>query len=115
MTLERMDNVGIMVESLDAAISFFTERGLKLEGRSMIEGEWAGRTTGWREARQAPRTVIRMRQVPVVILMAAPAPEDLLSRRVDRNDNGLDADFAMKRIERTFPMRHSNGRLTANR
>ena len=41
-----MDNVGIVVESLDEAISFFTEIGLKLEGRGMIEGEWAGRVTG---------------------------------------------------------------------
>ena len=46
MTLKRMDNVGIVVESLDAAISFFVELGLKLEGRAMIEGEWAGRVTG---------------------------------------------------------------------
>lgn len=41
-----MDNVGIVVESLDDAISFFTELGLKLEGRAIIEGEWAGRVTG---------------------------------------------------------------------
>src|SRR6185295_14890335 len=46
MTLKRMDNVGIVVESLDASISFFTELGLELEGRAMIEGEWAGRVTG---------------------------------------------------------------------
>jgi catechol 2,3-dioxygenase-like lactoylglutathione lyase family enzyme len=44
--LMRMDNVGIVVESLDEAISFFTELGLKLEGRATIEGEWAGRVTG---------------------------------------------------------------------
>ena len=44
--LVRMDNVGIVVESLDDAISFFTEIGLKLEGRMTIEGEWAGRVTG---------------------------------------------------------------------
>jgi catechol 2,3-dioxygenase-like lactoylglutathione lyase family enzyme len=44
--LLRMDNVGIVVESLDDAISFFTEIGLKLEGRMTIEGEWAGRVTG---------------------------------------------------------------------
>ncbi len=44
--LLRMDNVGIVVESLDEAISFFTELGLKLEGRATIEGEWAGRVTG---------------------------------------------------------------------
>ena len=41
-----MDNVGIVVESLDAAVSFFVELGLELEGRSTIEGEWAGRVTG---------------------------------------------------------------------
>jgi catechol 2,3-dioxygenase-like lactoylglutathione lyase family enzyme len=44
--LLRMDNVGIVVESLDEAISFFTEVGLILEGRAMLEGEWAGRVTG---------------------------------------------------------------------
>lgn len=44
--LIRMDNIGIVVESLDEAISFFTELGLKLEGRGMVEGEWAGRVTG---------------------------------------------------------------------
>jgi len=41
-----MDNVGIVVESLDSSISFFTELGLKLEGRAMVEGEWAGQVTG---------------------------------------------------------------------
>jgi catechol 2,3-dioxygenase-like lactoylglutathione lyase family enzyme len=46
MTVKRMDNVGIVVESLDAAIPFFEELGLNLEGRAMIEGEWAGRVTG---------------------------------------------------------------------
>ncbi len=43
--LVRMDNVGIVVESLDEAISFFVELGLKLEGRATVEGEWAGRVT----------------------------------------------------------------------
>lgn len=42
----RMDNIGIVVESLDDAIAFFTEVGLTLEGRGMVEGEWAGRVTG---------------------------------------------------------------------
>lgn len=46
MTIKRMDNVGIVVEDLDAAIEFFTELGLSLEGRAVIEGEWAGRVTG---------------------------------------------------------------------
>ena len=42
----RMDNVGIVVESLDETIAFFAELGLQLEGRATIEGEWAGRVTG---------------------------------------------------------------------
>ena len=46
-----MDNVGIVVEDLDAAIEFFTELGLALEGRMPIEGEWAGRVTGVRGQR----------------------------------------------------------------
>src|SRR6476660_5669629 len=44
--LIRMDNVGIVVESLEDAIAFFAELGLTLEGRATIEGEWAGRVTG---------------------------------------------------------------------
>ena len=44
--LLQMHNVGIVVESLDNAISFFEEIGLTLEGRGMVEGEWAGRVTG---------------------------------------------------------------------
>ncbi|SDH84464.1 Catechol 2,3-dioxygenase [Planococcus glaciei] len=44
--LLRMDNVGIVVDSLDDAIAFFEEIGLNFEGRSIIEGEWAGRVTG---------------------------------------------------------------------
>lgn len=44
--LVRMDNVGIVVESLDDTIAFFIELGLSLEGRAIVEGEWAGRVTG---------------------------------------------------------------------
>lgn len=44
--LLRMDNIGIVVASLDNTIPFFLELGLELEGRGMIEGEWAGRVTG---------------------------------------------------------------------
>jgi catechol 2,3-dioxygenase-like lactoylglutathione lyase family enzyme len=46
-----MDNVGIVVESLDDAIAFFVELGLELEGRAMIEGDWSGRVTGLRDQR----------------------------------------------------------------
>jgi catechol 2,3-dioxygenase-like lactoylglutathione lyase family enzyme len=46
MALKRMDNVGIVVEDLAATIDFLLELGLELEGRAMVEGEWAGRVTG---------------------------------------------------------------------
>lgn len=49
--LIRMDNVGIVVESIDDTISFFTELGMTVEGRFTIEGEWAGRVTGVRDQR----------------------------------------------------------------
>src|SRR5688572_27946420 len=46
MALKRMDNVGIVVDDLTAAVDFFSALGLELEGRAMVEGEWAGRVTG---------------------------------------------------------------------
>ena len=46
MTIQRMDNVGIVVDDLPSTIAFFRELGLELEGRAMVEGEWAGRVTG---------------------------------------------------------------------
>lgn len=46
MTVKRMDNVGIVVDDMEAAIAFFTELGLDLEGRAPIEGNWAGGVTG---------------------------------------------------------------------
>ena len=51
MTVKRMDNVGIVVEDIDAAIEFFTELGLNLEGRAPIEGDWADGVTGLRDMR----------------------------------------------------------------
>lgn len=58
--LLRMDNVGIVVESLDNAIAFFEEIGLELEGRTIVEGEWAGRVTGL----EAQRAEIAMMKTP---------------------------------------------------
>ena len=46
MTVQRMDNVGIVVDDLPATIAFFRELGLELEGQATVEGEWAGRVTG---------------------------------------------------------------------
>src|SRR5437763_13620978 len=60
MSLKRMDNVGVVVDSLDSAISFFAELGLRLEGRATIEGEWAGRVTGL----EAQRVEIAMMVTP---------------------------------------------------
>lgn len=51
MTVKRMDNVGIVVQDLDAAIGFFTELGLELEGRAPIAGDWADGVTGLRDMR----------------------------------------------------------------
>ena len=51
MTVMRMDNVGIVVEGIDAAIKFFTELGLELEGRAPVEGDWADGVTGLRDMR----------------------------------------------------------------
>src|SRR5690242_15742383 len=60
MTVKRMDNVGIVVESLDVAIAFFTELGLELEGRATMDGEWSGRVTGLR----GQRVEIAMMRMP---------------------------------------------------
>ena len=51
MSVKRMDNVGIVAEDIDAAVAFFTEHGLKLEGRAPIEGELADGVTGLRDVR----------------------------------------------------------------
>lgn len=51
MAVVRMDNVGIVVHDLDAAMAFFGELGLVLEGRMLVEGDWAGRVTGVRDQR----------------------------------------------------------------
>lgn len=51
MTIRRMDNIGIVVEDLDAAIEFFVALGLRLEGRAPIEGDWADGVTGLRDMR----------------------------------------------------------------
>ena len=51
MAVKRMDNVGIVVQDLDAAVAFFTELGLALEGRAPVEGDWADGVTGLRGMR----------------------------------------------------------------
>jgi len=60
MVVQRMDNVGIVVESLDAVIDFFVELGLELEGRMTVGGDWAERVTGLHDQ----RTEIAMMRTP---------------------------------------------------
>ncbi len=60
MTIQRMDNVGIVVDDLDAAIAFFTELGMELEGRVPIEEDWAGRVVGLHDM----RSEIAMMRIP---------------------------------------------------
>ncbi|MFE4466057.1 VOC family protein [Oerskovia sp. NPDC056781] len=60
MAIQRLDNVGIVVDDLDAAVAFFVELGMELEGRAPIEGAWAGDVVGLDEM----RTEIAMMRVP---------------------------------------------------
>lgn len=60
MTIQRMDNVGIVVDDLDAAVAFFTELGMELEGRMPIEGSWAGDVAGL----DGMRSEVAMMRVP---------------------------------------------------
>jgi catechol 2,3-dioxygenase-like lactoylglutathione lyase family enzyme len=60
MTIQRMDNIGIVVEDLDAAVAFFTELGMELEGRMPIEGRWAEKVVGLDDM----RSEIAMMRIP---------------------------------------------------
>ncbi|SDE17323.1 Catechol 2,3-dioxygenase [Streptomyces prasinopilosus] len=60
MTLQRMDNVGIVVDDLEAAVAFFTELGMEPEGEARIEGTWADRTVGL----DGVRSTIAMMRTP---------------------------------------------------
>ena len=55
MAIQRMDNVAIVVEDLDAAVAFFAELGMELEGKAQIEGLFADRTVGLDGVQRAPR------------------------------------------------------------
>jgi catechol 2,3-dioxygenase-like lactoylglutathione lyase family enzyme len=104
MTVKRMDNVGIVVESLDVAISFFTELGLELEGRATIEGEWAGRVTGLRDQRveiAMMRTPDGHSRLELARFLAPPAVAD--HRRAPVNALGyLRVMFTVEDIDETL-------------
>jgi catechol 2,3-dioxygenase-like lactoylglutathione lyase family enzyme len=60
VTIQRMDNVGIVVDDLDTAVAFFTELGMEMEGRMLIEGDWAGHVVGLDDM----RSEIAMMRIP---------------------------------------------------
>src|SRR5437773_11872887 len=79
MTVKRMDNVSIVVEDIDAAIEFFTELGLELEGRAPIEGDWADGVTGLRDMRveiAMLRTPDRQSRLEMYRFLAPPVVAD---------------------------------------
>jgi catechol 2,3-dioxygenase-like lactoylglutathione lyase family enzyme len=75
MTVMRIGNVGIVVEDIDAAVEFFTELGLSVEGRMPIVGEWAGRVTGVRGQRVARATVLEEFLAPMGLTQQHPGPD----------------------------------------
>src|ERR1700754_2895507 len=111
MALKRMDNVGIVVDDLEATIVFFRELGLDLEGRSMIEGEWAGRVTGLGDQRveiAMMRTPDGHGRLELSRFLTPPAGQD------HRNDpvNALDyirVVFAVEAIDETLERLRKRG------
>ncbi|MBN9611980.1 MAG: VOC family protein [Actinobacteria bacterium] len=86
MAVVRMDNVGIVVEDLDAAIAFFTELGMELEGRRTIDGEWAARVVGLSDM----RSEIAMMRIPGV-----PGKLELATYQSPASPGGGSADPAV--------------------
>jgi catechol 2,3-dioxygenase-like lactoylglutathione lyase family enzyme len=106
-----MDNIGIVVESLDAAISFFAELGLELEGRAMVEGEWAGRVTGLGDQRvevAMMRTPDGHSRLELSRFIAPPVAAD--HRNAPVNALGyLRVMFAVDDIDDTLARLHKHG------
>ena len=111
MAVKRMDNVGIVVEDLDAAIAFFTELGLELEGRAPIEGRWADGVTGLRDQRveiAMMRTPDGHSRVELSRFLAPPVVAD--HRRAPVNALGyLRVMFAVDDIDDTLIRLESRG------
>ena len=111
MALKRMDNVGIVVEDLEATIEFFRELGLELEGRAMVEGEWAGRVTGLGD-QQVEIAMMRMPdghgRLELSRFLAPPAVAD--HRRAPVNALGyLRVMFAVDDIDETLARLSKHG------
>ena len=111
MALTRMDNVGIVVDDLEATIEFFHELGLELEGRAMIEGEWAGRVTGLGDQRVETammRTPDGHSRLELSRFLAPPAVAD--HRKAPVNALGyLRVMFAVDDIDETLARLRKHG------
>ena len=108
VTLQRMDNVGIVVESLDAAISFFAELGLELEGRATIDGDWAERVTRLRVETAMMRTPDGHSRLEISRFLTPPAVAD--HRNAPVNALGyLRIMFAVEDIDDTLARLRPHG------
>ena len=111
MALKRMDNVGIVVDDLAATIEFFRELGLELEGRAMVEGEWAGRVTGLGDQRVETammRTPDGHSRLELSRFLAPPVVAD--HRNAPVNALGyLRVMFAVDDIDETLARLHKHG------
>jgi len=112
MAVQRMDNVGIVVEDLDSAVAFFTELGMELEGRAQIEGRWADRTVGL----DGVRSEIAMMRTPdghgklELSTYLAPAPADTGPENAPPNTLGLHrVMFAVDDIHDTVARLRAHG------
>jgi catechol 2,3-dioxygenase-like lactoylglutathione lyase family enzyme len=112
MTVQRMDNVGIVVGDLDAAIAFFTELGMELEGTARIEGLWADHTVGL----DAIRSDIAMMRTPdghsklELTKYHAPAAVGIQPENPPPNTLGLHrVMFAVDDIDDTIARLHAHG------
>ena len=112
MAVQRMDNVGIVVEDLDSAVAFFTELGMELEGRAQIEGRWADRTVGL----DGVRSEIAMMRTPdghgklELSTYHAPAPADTEPENPPPNTLGLHrVMFAVDDIHDTVARLRAHG------
>jgi catechol 2,3-dioxygenase-like lactoylglutathione lyase family enzyme len=111
VSLPRLDNVGIVVESLDAAVSFFAELGLELEGRTLIDGDWSGRVTGLRDQRvevAMMRTPDGHGRIELSRFLAPPVAED--HRNAPVNALGyLRVMFAVDDLDETLARLRKHG------
>jgi catechol 2,3-dioxygenase-like lactoylglutathione lyase family enzyme len=112
MTIQRIDNVGIVVEDLDAAVAFFTELGMELQGRRRIEGQWADRVVGL----DGVRSDIAMMRTPdghsrlELAKYHAPAPVGAEPENPPPNTVGLHrVMFAVEEIDDTVARLRAHG------